>query len=139
MKFLESHFEEYINSNKKISLHPKLNKLYESFPEKICDLKNMIFYGPKGVGKYTQVLSCIKKYSNSDLKYEKRITVNYEKDQYIILKISDIHYEVDMLLLGCNSKLLWNEMYNQIIDIVSARVEPYGIIVCKYFHKIHSE
>jgi hypothetical protein len=138
MKFFETHFEEYVNSNKKYSIHPKLNKLYDSFPSSISDLKNLIFYGPKGVGKYTQVLSCIKKYSNSDLKYEKRLTVTFDKEQFMF-KISDIHFEIDMSLLGCNSKLLWNSIYNQIIDVVSARVEPYGIIVCKYFHKVHSE
>jgi hypothetical protein len=44
-----------------------------------------------------------------------------------------------MSLLGCNSKLLWHEVYQQIIDIISAKTEKSGIIVCKYFHEIHSE
>ena len=44
-----------------------------------------------------------------------------------------------MSLLGCNSKLLWNEIYNQIVDIISAKTEKIGIILCKYFHEIHSE
>jgi hypothetical protein len=44
-----------------------------------------------------------------------------------------------MSLLGCNSKLLWHEIYQQIIDIISAKNEKSGIIVCKYFHEIHSE
>ena len=138
MKFLETHFDDYIVSNKKCSLHPKLNKLYESFPSKIENLKNIIFYGPKGVGKYTQALSCIKKYSSSELKYEKRLTINSNKENFI-LKMSDIHFEVDMSLLGCNSKILWNDIFNQINDVVSTRVNTHGIILCKYFHKIHSE
>jgi hypothetical protein len=138
MKFLETHFDDYIVSNKKCSLHPKLNKLYESFPSKIDNLKNIIFYGPKGVGKYTQALSCIKKYSSSELKYEKRLTINSNKENFI-LKMSDIHFEVDMSLLGCNSKILWNDIFNQINDVVSTRVNTHGIILCKYFHKIHSE
>lgn len=138
MKFLETHFDDYISSNNKCSLHPKLNKLYEGFPSKIENLKNLIFYGPKGIGKYTQALSCIKKYSNSELKYEKRLTINSNKDNFII-KMSDIHFEVDMSLLGCNSKILWNDIYNQINDVVSTRTNTYGIILCKYFHKIHSE
>ena len=138
MKFLETHFDDYIVSNKKCSLHPKLNKLYESFPSNIENLKNIIFYGPKGVGKYTQALCCIKKYSNSELKYEKRITINSNKENFI-LKMSDIHFEVDMSLLGCNSKILWNDIFNQINDVVSTRVNMHGIILCKYFHKIHSE
>ena len=138
MKFLETHFDDYIVSNKKCSLHPKLNKLYESFPSKIENLKNIIFYGPKGVGKYTQALSCIKKYSISELKYEKRLTINSNKENFM-LKMSDIHFEVDMSLLGCNSKILWNDIFNQINDVVSTRVNMHGIILCKYFHKIHSE
>ena len=138
MKFFDTHFDDYIASNKKCSLHPKINKLYESFPSKIDNLKNIIFYGPKGVGKYTQALTCIKKYSSSELKYEKRLTINSNKENFII-KMSDIHFEVDMSLLGCNSKILWNDIYSQINDVVSTRFDTRGIILCKYFHKIHSE
>ena len=52
---------------------------------------------------------------------------------------NDIHYEVDMSLLGCNSKLLWHDIYQQIIDIISAKTDKSGIIVCKNFQDIHSE
>ena len=138
MKFYETHFEEYINENSRINLHPKLNKLYEKFPLKLQNLKNLIYYGPSGTGKYTQMLKSIKNYSTSHLKYEKKISLTYNKQQYFF-KISDIHYEIDMSLLGCNSKLLWHEIYQQIIDIISAKTEKSGIIVCKYFHEIHSE
>jgi hypothetical protein len=44
-----------------------------------------------------------------------------------------------MSLLGCNSKLIWHEIYNQIIDIISAKNEKNGIILCKYFHEIHTD
>jgi hypothetical protein len=138
MKFYETHFEEYTTENARVSLHPKLNKLYEKFPNNINELKNLIFYGPNGTGKYTQMLKSIKKYSPTELKYEKKISVTYNKQQYFF-KISDIHYEIDMSLLGCNSKLLWHEIYQQVIDIISAKTEKSGIIVCKYFHEIHSE
>ena len=138
MKFYESHYEEYISENNRINLHPKLNKIYEKFPKKINKLKNLIFYGPSGVGKYTQMLHSIKKYSPSDLKYEKKISVTYNKQTYFF-KISDIHYEINMSLLGCNSKLLWHDIYQQLIDIISAKTDKTGIIVCKYFHEIHSE
>jgi hypothetical protein len=138
MKFYESHYEEYISENNRINLHPKLNKIYEKYPKKINNLKNLIFYGPSGVGKYTQMLHSIKKYSPSDLKYEKKISVTYNKQTYFF-KISDIHYEINMSLLGCNAKLLWHEIYLQLIDIISAKTDKTGIIVCKYFHEIHSE
>ena len=138
MKFYETHFEEYINENNRIDFHPKLEKIYEKFPKTLNELKNLVFFGSDGTGKYTQMLRAIKKYSPSELKYEKKISLTYNKQQYFF-KISDIHYEIDMSLLGCNSKLLWHEIYQQIIDIISAKTEKTGIIVCKYFHDIHSE
>jgi len=138
MKFLETHFEDYIISSQTKNLHPKLEQIFKKFPNNIHLLKNIIFYGPSGVGKYTQMLKSIKKYSLSELKYEKKITVSFNK-QFFFLKISDIHYEVDMYLLGCNSKLLWHEIYQQLIDIISAKTEKSGIIVCKNFQDIHSE
>jgi hypothetical protein len=136
MKFYETHFEEYCSV--KNNLHPKLEKVFAKFPKQIYDLKNLVFYGPSGVGKYTQMLKAISKYSPSELKYEKKISITYNKSQYFF-KISDIHYEIDMSLLGCNSKLLWHEIYLQLIDIISAKADKSGIIVCKYFHEIHSE
>ncbi len=138
MKFLETHFEEYTNSVEKENMHPKLTKIFSKFPENINNLGNLIFYGPAGVGKYSQMLYSIKKYSPTELKYEKKLNVTYEKDQYYF-KISDIHYEIDMSLLGCNSKLLWHEIYQQIVDVISGKTDTVGIIVCKNFHNIHSE
>ena len=138
MKFFEMHFEEYITSNKKQNLHPKLSKIFDKFPTNIHDLKNLIFYGPSGVGKYTQMLVSIKKYSPSELKYEKKINAIYNKQIYNF-KLSDIHYEIDMSLLGCNSKLLWHDIYLQIVDIILAKNDKSGIIVCKNFHEIHNE
>jgi hypothetical protein len=138
MKFYETHFENYLLENKRFNLHPKLDKIYQSLPSQINKLKNIIFYGPSGIGKYTQALKCIKKYSPTELKYEKKITLSFNKQNYFF-KISDVHFEIDMSLLGCNSKLLWHEIYQQIIDIISAKTDKSGIIVCKYFHEIHSE
>jgi hypothetical protein len=136
MKFLETHFEEYLNASP--NLHPKLEKIFSKFPKKISQLNNFILYGPNGVGKYTQMLKAIKHYSPTELKYEKKISITYNKLPYF-LKISDIHYEIDMSLLGCNSKLLWHDIYLQIIDIISLKTDKTGIIVCKYFQEIHNE
>jgi hypothetical protein len=44
-----------------------------------------------------------------------------------------------MALLGCNSKILWHELFLQIVDIVSVKTDKIGIIVCKNFHMIHNE
>lgn len=138
MKFLNIHFDDYIQNSNKISLHPPIKTKFTTFPTDISDLKNAILYGPSGVGKYSQMLNMIKMYSPSELKYEKKLTVVYNKVNYYF-KISDVHFEIDMALLGCNSKLLWNDIYTNIIDILSARTNKVGIIVCKNFHKIHSE
>jgi hypothetical protein len=44
-----------------------------------------------------------------------------------------------MSLLGCNSKILWHEIFFQIVDIISVKQEKVGIILCKNFHLIHTE
>ena len=55
------------------NLNQKLEKYYSHFPSSIEKLGNLIFYGPSGVGKYSQMLYAIKKYSHSELKYEKKM------------------------------------------------------------------
>jgi hypothetical protein len=44
-----------------------------------------------------------------------------------------------MSLLGCNSKIIWHEIYGQIVDIITIKPEKMGFIVCKNFHAIHNE
>jgi DNA polymerase III delta prime subunit len=131
IKFYETTFDEYLN--KKKNLHPNLHKLTN-----LVKNKNIIFYGPPGIGKYTQVLNYIKTESSSNLKYERKLNITLNKKQYMF-KISDIHFEVDMQILGCNAKILWNKLYYLIIDIVSSRENKKGIIICKNFQNIHTE
>ena len=138
-KFYETHFEDYLNTNNKRDLHQKIDKeVFSKLPKKIEELPNIIVYGPKGIGKYTQVLKMLKRYSPSELKYEKKVTVNFNKSQ-LFYKVSDIHIEVDMSLLGCNAKILWNDIYNQLIDIACIKENKTFVIVCKNFQEIHSE
>ena len=133
MKYYETHFDEYIKSNINNSLHSiKIDD------KDFTKFNNLIIYGPPGIGKYTNALLTLTNYSPSELKYEKKIVMTYNKNLYYF-KISDIHYEVDMSLLGCNAKLLWHEIYNKIVDIISSKNNKTGIIVCKYFHEIHNE
>ena len=138
MKFYETHYDDYYQSVEKANIHPELLVLYDKFPKTIDLFENLIIYGPPGSGKYSQMLYILHKYSHSQLKYEKKLTVTTEKQQHVC-KISDIHYEVDMSLLGCNSKNLWHEIYVQVADIVAIKSEKVGIIVCKHFHTIHNE
>ncbi len=134
MKFYESHYEEYLTSLNKYNLHPELTDSINQMSK----MGNIILYGPPGIGKYTQALSIIRKHSSTDLKYDKKITIQTEKQDYTY-HISDIHYEVDMSLLGCNSKLIWRELFSQIIDIISVKNGKFGFILCKNFHAIHAE
>jgi hypothetical protein len=120
------------------NIHPELKQVYDNLPATINQLPNLIVYGPGGCGKYTQVLNIIKRYSPSGLKYDKKITAQTDKLNYAY-RISDIHYEVDMSLLGCNSKTLWHEIFFQIVDIISIKPDKSGIILCKNFHSIHNE
>ena len=130
----ETHFEDYIKEKRSFDLHPKQS--YISMPE--VPNTHMIFYGPPGVGKYSTSLMYINKYSISNLSYEKKLNVSYNKETRVY-KISDIHFEVDMDTLGCNARLLWSEIMSQIEDVISSRQNKSAIILCKNFHKIHNE
>lgn len=137
MKINNNHFEDYI-INDDNSLHPYYNNIYNDLPTDIYHLNNIIFYGVKGIGKYTQALNVINKYSSSNLKYEKKIKLVCNKKNYYF-KISDIHFEIDISLLGCNNKNLWELIFNNILDIIVTKKNKIGIILCKNFHEISNE
>jgi len=44
-----------------------------------------------------------------------------------------------MGLLGCNSKIIWHDIFSQIFDIISLKQHKRAFIVCKNFHEIHNE
>jgi len=135
MKYYESTFEEYVQSVKIMNYHPYLNSFQDI---DLASIPNTIYYGPSGVGKYSQVLYRLSKHSPSHLKYQKKMKVSTEKGDYSF-SFSDVHYEVDMGLLGCNAKIIWEALYQQIVDIVSVKTEKVGVLVCCNFHQIHSE
>ena len=138
MKYYETNFVDYIKKSKEYNLHNDKSQIVDSMPNKIEDVGNIIFTGPSGIGKYTQVLKIIEKYSDSNLKYDKKITCYFDKQNYTY-RISDIHYEIDMSLLGCNSKQLWHEIFFQIIDIITIKTKKEAIFLCKNFHNINNE
>ena len=162
MKYYETSFDEYILSKKHYNIHEDCDHIIKSLPKNIKNMPHIILYGPCGSGKYTQSLSIIQKYSSSDLKYDKKIFLFSDKSEQkknakssvgdkkkvnisvsrnidFVYRISDIHYEIDMMLLGCNAKSLWNDLYFQIIDIISVTSHKVGIILCKNMHMIHNE
>ena len=81
MKYYESNYEEYINSLNKYNLHPELESLHNRLPDQLDELPNLLFYGPSGVGKYSQMLRSIYRYSPSKFKYDKKISIGSEKPE----------------------------------------------------------
>ena len=60
------------------------------------------------------------------------------KNEHII-KISDVHYEINFENLTCNSKTLFTDIYNNIIDSIIINNNKFGIILCKNFHYINHD
>ena len=135
MKFYESDLSQYLNSIDKHNIHPKNNELYTLFHEKPY---HIIIHGPSGIGKYSQSLKFISYFSNSNLKYQKKITITNDKNKYIF-KLSDVHIEIDFLTLGCNSKNIWNEVFSNILNIIYSNQYSLFFIICKNFQFIHNE
>ena len=73
MKHYETHFVDYINSLNKYNLHETKKFIFNSLPDNFSDLTNLIITGPAGIGKYTQALKIIEKYSDTGLKYAQKI------------------------------------------------------------------
>jgi len=138
MKYYDTTCSEYIAASKRVDMHPELAPIAESMPGSLNQLGNLIFYGPSGAGKYTQFLRFIEHYSAAGGLKTEKMTATTEKQKYEY-HISEIHYEIDMALLGCESKKLWNECFLQIVDVVSTKKSKCGIILCKNFQAIHSE
>ena len=127
----DNNFFEIIQNKKEFDYHDYKEYNLDSF-------ENTIVYGKDNIGKYTHALNIIQQYSPSQLKYMKKLTIDNNKTNYYI-RISDIHYEVDFGLLGCNAKTLWNSILTSIKDILKQSTRKYGIILCINFNKIHEE
>jgi len=135
IKYCETNTDDYITAVKRFDLHNNNN-----IPKQAG---NIIFYGPAGIGKYTQALKYlfidIQKTIPPPIK-DKKLFITFNKQEYV-LKMSNMHYEIDMSLLGCNSKLMWHEIFTQISEIMLLRTNKTHpqYIICKNFHTIHSE
>lgn len=72
---------------------------------------------------------------------EKRMKIFDVKDDYDI-KMSQIHFEIDFELLGCNAKTLFQSIFKQIEEYKDLNQKNYNgkyLIVCKNFHKSNSD
>ena len=155
MKYYETQYEDYLRSSARYDIHPELAEPLARMPQCVQECPSVIFYGPPGAGKYTQALRLIERYSPSRLKYFKKMTAQQKDplsgggqsvsaaaaaaEKEWTFRISDVHYEIDFSLLGCESKKTWNDCFFQIVDVISVKPEKAGIIVCKNFHAIHGE
>lgn len=131
-------FVDYLDRYNEINIHEELVPVFEDFPKYLKDVNHMIFSGPSGVGKYTQALALISKYSKSSLKYERKAIICQNKDQYYY-KLSDIHIEIDMEMLGPSAKTLWLEIINQLYGIINSLNKKEFIVLCKNFDKTRDE
>jgi hypothetical protein len=138
MPSLDQKFECYLHQSKDSSLHPGLARVYASLPPDIKDAVHLLIHGPSGVGKYTQALLSLEGYSPTGLRYDKIMKIGDDKHPYV-MRISDVHFEVDMETLGCHSRTLWSAIHSHVVDSVCARSAPVGFILCKNFHKTHKE
>lgn len=141
MESFDNKFTDYLRLKQQYDITPSVTKkldALQNIPNPPRHLHNLIFYGPPGVGKYASALHFISRHSPSKLAYDKKMLVESQKGDFNI-RMSDIHFEVDMSLLGCNSKQVWSDIYVQIINVIAIRPSRTAIILCKGFDKIHSE
>jgi hypothetical protein len=129
-------FEEYLHFNEETeALHPlpRVPKLLKKF-------ENLILYGPSGSGKYTLALRILATYSKTKLKYEKRVNVATSTGGEVLVKVSDVHYEVDAELLGCNARTNFYEVFAHITEMIDAKFPNNdGVVLCTNFHLVHPE
>lgn len=131
-------FVDYLDRYKEFNIHEELVPVFDEFPKELKNVNHLIFSGPSGVGKYTQALALINKYSKSNLKYERKAIICQNKDQYYY-KLSDIHIEIDMEMLGPSAKTLWLEIINQLYGIINSLNKKEFIVLCKNFDKTRDE
>ena len=131
-------FVDYLDAYNTFNIHEELVPVFADFPKELKNVNHMIFSGPSGVGKYTQALALISKYSKSALKYERKAIISQNKDQYYY-KLSDIHIEIDMEMLGPSAKSLWLEIISQLYDIINSLNKKEFIVLCKNFDKTRDE
>ena len=122
---MEKNFKEIFKEIDKNNFQEKNNKIV--FPKNLCELPNLIIYGPQNSGKYYYSLSIIKKYSNNGLNSQKKLEIIINKESEYF-KSSDIHYEIDFYLLGTSAKNIWYNFYNHICDILMTKQNKQCII-----------
>jgi len=141
MTSLKKSYCEIINDNSVYSFNKELLAIINDENTNISKFdkfNNYIFYGPPCSYKYKSALKLIQYFSPSSLKYEKKLYISVPKTEFYI-KISDIHYEIDIENFIYNSKSLWNDIYNIIYNSVASSDVKKGYIVLRNFDKINCD
>jgi len=138
---LKKNYNEIINENSDYNFNKELLQIIKNSGSSNDDnnsisLNNYIFYGPSCSYKYKNALKLLQHFSPSNLKYEKKLHINLVKTDFYI-KISDIHYEIDVENFIYNSKSSWNDIYNIIYNSIASSCNKKGYIVFRNFDKIN--
>jgi len=136
---LKKNYNEIINENPNYNFSKDLLHIISNISDTHTNNEhfiNYIFYGPPCSYKYKNALKLLQHFSPTNLKYEKKLHINLTKTEFYI-KISDIHYEIDVENFIYNSKSLWNEIYNIIYNSIASSSIKRGYIVFRNFDKIN--
>jgi hypothetical protein len=136
---LKKNYIEIINENSDYNFNKELLQIIKTITNNqnsSDSFSNYIFYGPSCSYKYKNVLKLLQYFSPSNLKYEKKLHINLVKTDFYI-KISDIHYEIDVENFIYNSKSSWNDIYNIIYNSIASSTNKKGYIVFRNFDKIN--
>jgi hypothetical protein len=143
---LKKNYIEIINENSDYNFNKEILQIIKTVKiddanngdinNDVNNFNNYIFYGPSCSFKYKNVLKLLQHFSPSNLKYEKKLHINLVKTDFYI-KISDIHYEIDLENFIYNSKSSWNDIYNIIYNSIASSANKKGYIVFRNFDKIN--
>jgi len=137
---LKKNYIEIINENSNYNFNKELlqiiNKSSKDNTDVSNNFNNYIFYGPPCSYKYKNALKLLQHFSPSNLKYEKKLHIELVKTNFYI-KISDIHYEIDVENFIYNSKSSWNDIYTIIYNSIASSSSKKGYIVFRNFDKIN--
>lgn len=114
--------------------------IHEKNKECISKMKShSIFYGQKGIGKYSNIIHQIYKNNNIHYLHEKKLIVDISNKQNLILKTTSLFCELDFKLIHINNK---NNIF-QILDLLNdsyyVKNNKKYYILCKNFECIQNE
>ena len=110
----------------------------------MCDqryLNNKIYYNVDEDKTYNLIRTDLQvQGGNGSIPHEHVIPVETSKIVYN-MRISEIHYEVDVMVLGCNHRQLWDDIFVKIYDIVRAKPpgRRFGTVVVRGFQHVHPD